>query len=222
MSEARQDSWSGKWVKEKLEDSDFKKVECIKYLSSNMLNIIRDDGVQIKVATMSLSSISEKDLTELLNNDNVDFVINISKEPYITRDALIFADNKGFGLGGLGDLMRVIALDNPNEYINPEVKFISRGLSQHNKVSSIERLDNRRYKINRPGLGSVVIVALNDYDLTADSVRSAMSTFTEFQAVFTSNPNCKVSKHALEAAKYTNIKIYNWSELLGALNKVWN
>ena len=170
---------------------------------------------------MSLESIDSEDLKQLLGDEKVDFVLNVSREPYISAKALRFSNDNNFGIGGLGDLMRALRDHNLCNYVNPEVAFILRGLRQHTRVQNVTRMDNRRYNIERYDLPSVIIVALNDYDLTAESVRGAIDYFPKFKAILTSNPNCRRSKSSIIAASSAGIKILSWGEVLGYLNKQW-
>lgn len=220
MSNDRADTWTANWVQEKITNHD--KVASIKAIDSNQITVVDKKNRSFQVATMSLKKISAKDLRDLIEAKHVDFVLNVSKEPYIFSEALEFAAKNGFAIGGLGDVMRALNDGNLSGYVNPEIAFILRGLRQHTKVTDVNRLDNRRFKINRVNLPSVTVLALNDYDLTADSVRTAIDEFPSFAAILTSNPNCRRSSNSGTVAESAGIKILTWGELLGELNKQWN
>jgi hypothetical protein len=102
------------------------------------------------------------------------------------------------------------------------VHFITRGLEQHDKVLKVRRLDNKRYEISRIALETVVIIALNDYDLGVESIRNAVSEFEKFDAVLKSNPNGSITSSALKLADSREIKTFKWGELMGKLNLKWN
>ncbi|NQU06108.1 MAG: hypothetical protein HQ568_08450 [Calditrichaeota bacterium] len=220
MNNNRSDSWSGSWIKGKIDSHD--EVISTELINSNLISITRNDGRSYYIATMSLERIDSKDLTHLLGQQNVDFVLNVSNEPYITRNALEFAGNHDFAIGSLGDLTRALRDGDLSNYVNQEATFILRGLRQHTRVSNVMRLDNRRYQVERVGLESVIVLALNDYDLIAESVRSAIDNFPEFHALLTSNPYCQRSSNSVVAADAAGIKIIAWGELLGDLNRKWS
>ena len=220
MSDDRQDSWSGNWVSEKIIKHD--KVGTIELVNPNLLTVITQDDSRYKIATMSLASINRNDLELLIGDVEVDFVLNVSKEPYLSSDAIDFSLKRGFSIGGLGDLMRALRDKNLSNYINPEITFILRGLKQHTRVSRVTRMDNRRFNVERIGLPSVIIVALNDYDLNADSVRTALDVFKDFDAILTSNPSCRQSGNSISAAESAGKKILSWGDLLSELNRTWN
>ena len=217
MSKKIEDCWSGEWCKSKL--ADHNNIGSIELLSSNLLLVTHKNGNIFKIATMSLVKIDSVDIEGLIQDSVVDFVLNVSKEPYITQKALQRAENNNFSIGGLGDAMRALGDGTFKKYINPEISFILRGLEQHSKVTNITRLDNRRFEIERNELSSVIVLALNEYDLTADSIRVAIDKFPKFDMILKSNPNGGISKNAVSVAQSANITIYRWGELLGALNK---
>lgn len=215
----RTDAWSGNWCKDKLEEHE--KVDSIELSNSNLLSVTHSEVGNLRIATMSLKHIDDKDISELLSDTEVDFILNVSKEPYITQDALQKAEQEGFIIGGLGDAMRALRDGDMESYVNPEIHFILRGLKQHSRVSRVTRLDNRRFKVVRHGAPDVTILALDEYDLTAEAVRNAIDSFPDFDAIVKSNPNGRISSSSISAAASSGIKVFKWGELLGALNRDW-
>ena len=66
----------------------------IALISSNFLSVTDKYAIKYRIATMSLQKIAAEDLEQLLGDENVDFVLNVPKEPYITQSALEFANEK--------------------------------------------------------------------------------------------------------------------------------
>ena len=62
------------------------------------------------------------------------------------------------------------------------------------------------------------ILALNNYDLTAEKVREAKSKYRTFDVILASNPNARISSIANDVAKELGLKILTWRQLLGRLN----
>ncbi len=216
---ARSDAWSGRWCVDKLQEIGA--ISQIDVVHPNFLTVIHRDVGNIKLATMSVGRIDENELNGLLNGSDVDFVLNVSKEPYITQGALQLAAQGRFAIGGLGDAMRALRNGDTATYLNPEISFILQGLRQHSRVSSVARLDNRRFEIKRHGLESVKLIALDEYELTAEAVRNAIDSFPEFDAILKSNPNGGIADSSVSAASSAGIEIFKWGELLGALNRNW-
>lgn len=219
MSDQRDDSWTGDWAQRKIVEHD--QVLSAELISPNLISVKDKKGHDYRVATMDRASIDSKDLEKLLDTENVDFILNVSKEPYITGEALEFAENHDFAIGGVGDLYRALSDHNLSAYVNPEVSFILRGLRQHTRVAQVIRLDSRRYQIERFGLPTVVVLALNDYELTAESVRSAIDRFQPFDAILKSNPNGGLTEMSKIVARAAGVKILRWGELMGDLNRNW-
>lgn len=215
----REDSWSGEWCKDKLETHD--KIESIQLQGSNLLSVAHSEFGTITIATMSLEKIDENDLQVLLGTQKVDFVLNVSREPYVTQQALVYAEQNRFSIGGLGDAMRVLRDGDPADYVHREIRFILQGLRQHTNVVNVVRLDNRRFQIDRYDHSPVTILALNEYEITADTVRTAIDRFPKFHAILKSDPNGSITSNAIAAAESAGLEIYAWRDLLGALNKSW-
>lgn len=207
------------WIKEKL--SENKRIESVDIVKENLLHIIRDNETLLRVAKSNLDRFYYKDIKEFLQNNEVDFILHTSKEPFVDGSVYDFLESKRKVLGGFGDLMRVVAQERNWPYYPPDVKFIKRGLEQHTKVTEVRRLDNKRYEVSRYGLETVIIIALNDYDLGIESIRSAADEFDEFDAVLKSNPNGKITTSAIEHVNSRNIKVLKWGELMGKLNLKW-
>lgn len=216
MTTAREDAWSSKWISEKAITHE--KVASAIPTAPNQVTITLTTGKNVIIATMSSSSVNTQDLQSLLSSAAIEFVVNVQKESYIGKDALDYSERCHVGLGGLGDLFTAINDDDFRNYVSKEARFILRGLRQHTEVSNVVRLDNRRYQVMRYTYPTITILALNEYDLTADAVRSGVDKYGECDIILTSNPNCRPSSESLAAAKSMGIIVLKWGYLMGALN----
>ena len=196
-------NWIVNWCQEKVSSND--NVESIEIIDDNHVEIRCQNSEVYNVAVISESYIT-MDLIEKVIKDNTQFLFNIKKEPLIEGEVLAYAEVKRFGIGGFGDIMRAINNENLTEYQNPETKFIMEGLKQHTNVYSIIRLDNRRYKVIKIGFKEDTILALNNYDLTAEKVREAKSKYRTFDVILASNPNARISSIANDVAKELGLK----------------
>ena len=122
----------------------------------------------------------------------------------------------------MGDVMRFANKENNSLQVDKEYEFVYRNLNQHNKVESIERLDNKRIKIRRIVLKDVIAVMNNDYELGAESVRSYKARFNDFKVMISTNPNARISTEARTVANSLDIEICVWRDLLGKLNTFWS
>jgi hypothetical protein len=217
---ARDDSWSGQWVLNKIRTHD--EVSEATLLSPKLILITRNRGDHAKIATMAVDPVCPKYLIELLKGgDDIDFVVNIPKAAYVIGEVFDIAEARNVAFGGFGDLMGALACDRVRDYVNKEFGFVLRGLRQHSKVTAITRLDDRRLRIERQTLPPVTVLVLNEYEFAADHVRHGVDRYGEFQAILRSNPNSRVTTPAEVAADELGIRIFSWGELLSELNRNW-
>ncbi|NER02826.1 MAG: hypothetical protein F6K17_09440 [Okeania sp. SIO3C4] len=213
----RHDSWTANWVCDKL-IADENIIKASPVNSNLLLLCAKEIDYPVKVASISVNTINSDEIQEVYQDRDIEFIMNIKKDVLITKDALEFSESISVGLGGLGDLYVAVNERNFREYLPKETRFILRGLRQHTNVEDVERMNNRKYKISRCTGSDLVILALNDYDLSADSVRSGLDKFGECDIILTSNPNCIPSIESKDAAKHCGVKLFGWGGLLGAIN----
>jgi hypothetical protein len=210
--------WTGRWVAEKITGHD--EVASVELIAANRVKVFRTKFPTVIVGTGAASRLDAEELAAILRDDpKVDFVVNVPKEAFVTGDALALAVQNGVTIGGLGDLMRAIENADVSTYVSPEVAFIERGLRQHSRVVDFERVDDRRYVIERRGLRTLTVVFLGEYELTADHVRVAQERYERFDFLVATNPNGRPTTASLEAAQSMGAKVLKWGPFLGALNR---
>ncbi len=100
-----------------------------------------------------------------------------------------------------------------------ETEFVERGLRQHDRISRFERVYDRLYRISRSGLRDLTVAMLNEYELTADHLRTARDRYGEFSVAVITNPNGRATSSAGEAAQTMGVEILKWGTFFGRLNK---
>jgi len=60
---------------------------------------------------------------------------------------------------------------------------------------------------------------LNEYELSADHVRTAWDRYGTFNAILKTNPNGRITEAAIAAANSMGATIYMWGQLLGRQNR---
>lgn len=189
-------------------------------LGPNTLQITRKKQGPFVAGIISVPIVTAEVVHPLLDaNPQIEIVANVPKESVWTGKAIEAAVAKGVAFGGIRDLMSSISRENVRSYIRREYEFVERGLNQHDRVSELEREFDRVYLIHRHGLSPLRFVMLNEYELTADHVRTARSRYGTFDSVLINNPNGKATSSALELAKDMKIGIFKWGEFLGRLNR---
>jgi hypothetical protein len=167
---------------------------------------------------MSVDTVRATDLREVCISNDIEFAMNIKKDALFDQSAIGLSESMPIGLGGLGDLYSAANEREFRTYLPKETRFILRGLRQHTAVTQVDRINNRMYRIRRLANDDMLVLALNDYDLTADAVREGIARFGRCNVILASNPNCRPSAESVSAARYCEVRILKWGQLLGALN----
>lgn len=211
------DGWTGSWAAKKV--GDHSDVIAVQTITDNLIQIETKHGCEpVQIATQSVPIVTSSELSRVHANEKVAFVMNIPKSAVYAQSALDFAEKHCFGIGNLGDLYTAINEKSYRDYLSKEARFILRGLIQHTKVQSVRRITDRMYEIDRYGMPTIRVLALNEYDLTADALRNGIDNHGSCELVLTSNPNCRPSGESIMAGKSMGIKVLKWAHLLGALN----
>jgi hypothetical protein len=212
--------WTGQWLAEKIEGhEDVTKVEL---LDSNLVVVGRKDKQSVKVIAISVKdAVTADDLDRAIDNQReVNFVVNIPKDSYLSGGALSFAARRGIGIGGVGDLFRALKMEDVSEYLPPTIQFIERSLRQHDCVERFERLADMYYVIHRKReLGDIQTVFIHEYELTIDHLRAARDRYGQFQMAVKTNPNGGITTSSKEVAEELGCQVLKWGQFLGALNR---
>jgi hypothetical protein len=185
-----------------------------------VLRIVRKEDEPFVAATIATPRVEPSSLQELLNSRfGLAFIANIPRESFWTGEAIALASSHSVAFGGFSDLFSAISLPNVRLYVNKEFHFVERGLLQHTRVQQFERVHDRLYLVKRRNLVDVSVVLLNEYELTADHVRTARDRYGAISDILITNPNGKATSSAQQAAESLGARIYKWGEFLGRLNR---
>lgn len=211
------EAWVGSWACDKLISHD-EIIEATPVDDQLIKLQVKDLEPDVFVAAMSQKQVFLDNIPAVCQNSRIDFLLNIPKNAYFDGKILSYAETKPFGLGGLGDLYTAANEKEFHDYLPKETRFILRGLRQHTAVSSVFRANNRTYVISRFTGKPIRVLALNYYDLTADAIRAGIDVFGECDFILASNPNCRLSGGATDAARSAGTGVLMWRQLLGAIN----
>lgn len=207
------------WIKSKLQNKNY--IESID-IKDGVLHIMRKNGVSFNAICIKDTNIDTSKIKNRIENIDVNFVLATNRDVIIDGGVYTFLEESEIVIGDFKDLFRVISQNDNFPYLNPTVKFILQGLRQHDRVKSVERLDNNRYLIHRHFGDSITILSLEDYNITIQNMRDSIDKYKNaFQAVLKANPNGGIAESASIFAESKNLKILKWGELLGDLNRVW-
>jgi hypothetical protein len=206
------------WVASNLRNAEH--VSKVEVLSDQVLRVSRSKYAPYVAGIVSATCVRADAIRTLVKPElGVEIIANVPKESYWTGDALRLARDNSIATGTYGDLLRVIDLEDVRAFQPNETTFIERGLRQHDRVSSFERTYDRLYRISRNGLPDITVAMLNEYELTADHLRTARERYGQFSVAVITNPNGRATSSAEVVARTMGMEILNWGPFFGRLNK---
>jgi hypothetical protein len=192
----------------------------VEVLSDQVLRVSRSKYDPFVAGIISVKCVEADAVRPLVKSKlGVEIIANVPKESCWTGGALRLARDNNVATGAYGDLLRVINLQDVRAFQPKETEFVERGLRQHDRISSFERVYDRIYRISRNGLPDLTVVMLNEYELTADHLRTARDRYGQFSVAVITDPNGSVTSSAAEAAQTMGVEILKWGPFFGRLNK---
>ena len=206
------------WVAGNLREAE--KIFKVEVLSDQVIRVSRARYDPFVAGIVSSARLEATEITPLvMSKFGVEIIANVPKEAFWTGAALRLAQDNDIAAGTVGDLYRIIGVENVRGFQPKETAFVERGLRQHDRVTSFERVHDRLYRISRIGLPDLTIVTLNEYELTVDHLRTARDRYGNFSIVVITDPNGRATSAAKEAAATMGSEILKWGPFFGRLNK---
>lgn len=193
---------------------------------SGLILVERHDQPPTRIAAAAVNPLDQAKVDECLGRGGpggeIQFIVNVPRDARVTGDALAAVSGKA-AIGTMADLARALRDDDDlSAHVYKETAYVERGLQQHSAVTNMVILDRGRYRLERGARKAVTVVVANDYELTADRVRTLVQIFAEFDLIALSNPNVQTpSPQAHSAASSASVEIVGWSELFKKLNYAW-
>ena len=213
--------WLNSFVKDKL--PAYNSVERIESMDNDILQIKRKKGEDFKCFCISSENVSYNTIKDILDKySEINFIANIKKDYFISGDAISVMNSAKISFGGFGDLISFSNQRDNSLFVEKEYQFVIRGLNQHDKIKKIERLDNKRIRVERYSMSEVIIVMNNDYDLNTESVRRTKEKYRDFKVILSTNPNVRVTSDAYSTAIFMDVDICKYAEFLRKVNILWN
>lgn len=211
-------SETSEWVASNLRNSE--RVSRVEQLSDQVLRISRSNHNSFVAGIVSATCVEVDTVKSLVRSKlQVEIIANVPKDSYWTGGALKLAKDNNISTGSYSDLLRVINLPNVRAYEPKETEFVERGLRQHDRISNFDRVHDRLYHINRNRLPDLTVAMLNEYELTADHLRTARERYGQFSIAVITNPNGSPTSSAEETAQILGVEILKWGPFFGRLNQ---
>jgi len=190
-------------------------ITAVDVLPSGSLRISRKGYPPFVAGVLSEAVVTKAHVEGVLSvAADAEIIVNIPVESKWTGPAIEAARGNRVAWGGLKDLMSVAGHDNVRGHERSEYQFAERLLRQFGIVERIEREADRLWILYRKqGLQPLRVVALNEYELTGDNIRTARDRYGAFDLVFLNNPNGKATMQAQQVAKALDVPILMAGEL---------
>jgi hypothetical protein len=207
------------WVAGNLRKAEH--VSKVEVLSDQVLRVSRSKYAPYVAGILSAIRVEADAIRPLVESElGVEIIANVPKESCWTGGALTLAHSNNIATGAYGDLLRVIDIQDVRAFKSKETEFVERGLRQHDRISSFERVYDRLYRISRSSLPDLTVAMLNEYELTADHLRTARDRYGQFSVAVITNPNGRATSSAEEAAQAMGMEILKWGPFFGRLNRI--
>lgn len=188
-------------------------------LDDRVVEVHRKRDPSFIVGVVSVTLVERATIEELVDDNRVEFICNIPREAAWTGEAIALIRQRRIAFGGIRDLFAATSRKGPvRDFVRSEFEFIERIFDQHSAVARVERVYDRVYRLHRLALPAVTVALINEYDLTADHIRTAWQRYGPFTDVLANNPNCRYTAEATEAAKQLKVKLLPLRRFMGRLN----
>jgi hypothetical protein len=191
----------------------------VERISRSLIIVERKDLPPTIVGILSANPVTCADLEPLIaGKPRPAMIANIPTRALWTGEALERLAAEGIAFGKMYDLYRGLNQDDDlSKYRNMEYYFVERIVDQHRNVVSRERRSDRVYRIARRVGPDLVIALSQDYEVTADVVRTLYSDHAPFDVLLKTNPYGGISKQAREAADKLGVRVVDEDELYEVL-----
>lgn len=215
------DDWAGPWIADRLRKHTH--VQTAEALSAHTIQVIRKKLSPVTLGAIARDRVTGDVVSTLfVDTPQIGFVVNAVKRAIIEGEAFAVAKTHNAGIGAYSDLLRALSMPDVSGYVNPKIQWIERGMQQHTRIKEFLRLDDSRYLITRRERAPVIVMFLEEYEISADAVRTAISRYGSFDAIVKTNPNGSITTQAYSAAQSAGRKILTWRDFLAELNHQWS
>ncbi len=209
---------AAKWVAQKLRSRPG--VTGVDIAEPQILLVHRSGHPPFYLGIVATACVEKSTLEPILDSKlDAELIINVPKEAIWTGEAIKAAKNANAAFGGMKELHSAMWDESPRLFVDKEIAFVERALSQHSLVTGIERVHDRKYRIQRKRGGDFTVVLINEYEVTADHVRTAQSRYGDFDAVLITNGYGTATTNAKNAAASMGAEVFKIGELFSRLHR---
>lgn len=165
------------------------------------------------VGVVSAVKVGADDVNRVLAVDpSIEFIANIPKAAIWLGSAIQILEERGVAFGPMKHLMAAISgrrdAEPLNNYVHPETHYFQQILVQHKNFQRFVRVTDLIYEVHRKNGAPLLIAGLNEYELSAVTIRTAIASHGLVSIIFATNPNGGPTQEAYEAAESMGIELY--------------
>ena len=98
------------------------------------------------------------------------------------------------------------------------IEFFEDAVSRHTVVSSVEKISDYYYKVNRIGKTSLKVLVTNIYIVDVTDAYELMKKYGDFDCIITISSWNGYEPDAEDILKENNVGLFKFNEFMGALN----
>ncbi|MEV5751140.1 hypothetical protein AB0L00_25250 [Actinoallomurus sp. NPDC052308] len=193
-------------------------VRSITKASARTLLVERKGITPITIAPVATGYLETQDVEHILNDQAVTIICLVPKEAHYAWEARELAESLGSTTQTVKEVFTYLSWVDPRPLVDKNVDFARNRLAQHSRVDGIRMICEASMELFRDGLSNIVIAIDYQYEFSEEALVGAIKRHPQANAIMNVNPNGRPTEAALEHARHAKIGLFNYTELMGALN----
>lgn len=209
-----------KWVLNRLSQSE--SYSAVTQVDDDLLEVELKDRPSFIVGVLGEQACVERPAVEPLFSKSAKptFITNIPSKTIWSGAAINFIHGAPASFGRVGEISTAARAEPVSTYRNKDLSFFERCFEQHSSVSKVSRVYDRVFLLERSSrLPPLTVVLVDAYDMSAEDVRNARSTYGSFDIALKTTSYGGVTSAAESAAESMGAEAFKLREFMGRLNR---
>lgn len=190
------------------------RVDSVEIITPYSFRVLTKSHLPCQVGVVSAAQVGADDVNRVLMADPcVEFIANIPKASIWKGAAIQILEERDIAFGPMKGLMSgICSLSDDwsiNQYVHPETHYFQQILTQHQNFQRFVRVTDLVYEVHRKNGEPLLIAGMNEYELSAVAIRTAIASHGHVSIIFATNPNGKPTLEAHTAAESMGIELYH-------------
>jgi hypothetical protein len=204
------------WVARSLEKHNG--VDRASVVGGDCVEIQRRSGLRAVTVRVVDTRVEDKDLDQI-GLEDVDAIVTLRRQDPYAWEAKVQATNRGHDLYSNRELWRAINSERFVRSESSDVEYFVERIGSHDKVTQLERLGPKLFRVWRSsGLDEVIVYCADEYILSEDSVRTILEECPETQVIANLSSWNSITQEADDEAQRRDCRVFDLSGMYRALN----